>query len=73
MLHEDIALCSFDSVVIPFTFQVVGLEVLSPIIRSEMNEKLKFFFLKHVLWPVNIIESKVNASHIFKFSLLEYH
>ena len=66
MLHEDIALCSFDSVVIPFTFQVVGLEVLNPIIHSEMNDqKLKFFFLKTVLWPVNIIESKVNASHIF--------
>ena len=39
MLHEDIALCSFDSVVIPFTFQVVGLEVLNPIIHSEMNDQ----------------------------------
>lgn len=68
MLHEDIALCSFDSVVIPFTFQVVGLEVLSPIIHAEMNDqKLTFLFLKNVLWPVSFIESKVivNASLIF--------
>ena len=41
MLHEDIALCSFDSIVIPFTFKVVGLEVLSPIIvniEAKMND-----------------------------------
>ena len=32
LLHEDIALCSFDSIVIPFTFKVVGLEVSSPLL-----------------------------------------
>ena len=74
MLHEDIALCSFDSVVIPFTFQVVGLEVLNPIIQAEINYQ-KFLFLKNVSWTVNFIESKVivNASYIFEFSLREYH